>query len=125
MATHDFITGQDDGTVRAIVRRTLEGQGFTVTENPARALVAKRGNEALSWIFGAMAGKAFAMTFTVSFMVDQEGRLVVRLNHDGSVSAVKGGAIGYAKVKKAYGGLVDIFRTELTSAGQLSAELEA
>lgn len=69
-----------------------------------------------------MAGKNFHISFTFDIGVDQHGNTWLRFDQDGALGAVKGGAIGYAKSKNAFGEFVNAMRTETMQRGMLLGE---
>lgn len=101
-SAHDFFLLGDHEAAKQLVTSTLQAEGFTVTMTPSGGLLAKRGSAARTFWLGAMAGKNFQVSFLVDFMVDQQGRLVARLNRNMVSGALKGGAIGAAKTDTAF-----------------------
>lgn len=122
-SSHDFFTLGDHDAARRLTVEALNSQGFTVTTTPAGGLLAKRGSTAATVWLGALAGKNFQVTLLVDFMVDHEGRLVVRLNRNMAGGAMKGGAIGAAKTDTAFQETANAIGAALHSAGALATSV--
>ncbi|MGN7799238.1 hypothetical protein [Leifsonia sp. 22587] len=101
-SAHDFVLTTDHETGRRVIASALEGQGFTVSQTPTGGFLARRGSTAMTVLLGGWAGDRFQVSFVVDFFVDGENRMVARLNRDMTSGALKGGAIGAAKVNSAF-----------------------
>jgi len=122
-SAHDFFLLGDHDAARHLVASALQGQGFTVTATPTGGLLAKRGSTAATVWLGALAGKNFHVSFVVDFMVDQQGRLVARLNRNMTGGALKGGAIGAAKTNTAFEETANALGGALHQAGVLAESI--
>lgn len=122
-SAHDFfILGPHDAG-RHLVAIALQGQGFAVTTTPTGGLLAKRGSAAKTVWLGGLAGKDFQVTFIVDFMVDDQGRLVARLNRNMTSGALKGGALGAAKTDTAFQETANAIAAVLHPAGVLAGSV--
>ncbi|MFF2052832.1 hypothetical protein ACFVU2_14615 [Leifsonia sp. NPDC058194] len=119
-SAHDFFLLGDHEAAKQLVVSALQSEGFTVTSTPTGGLLAKRGSAASTFWLGAFAGKNFQMSFLVDFMVDQQGRLVARLNRNMAGGALKGGAIGAAKTDTAFQETANAIAAILHPAGILA-----
>jgi len=119
-SAHDFFLLGDHETAKQLVVSALASEGFVVTSTPTGGLLAKRGSAASTFWLGAFAGKNFQLTFLVDFMVDQQGRLVARLNRNMAGGAMKGGAIGAAKTDTAFQETANAIAATLHPAGILA-----
>lgn len=119
-SAHDFFLLGDHEAAKQLVFSALAAEGFTVTSTPTGGLLAKRGSAASTFWLGAFAGKNFQMSFLVDFMVDQQGRLVARLNRNMAGGALKGGAIGAAKTDTAFQETANAIAAYLHPAGILA-----
>ena len=122
-SAHDFFLIGDHESAKQLVVSALQGDGFTVTATPAGGLLAKRGSAAATVWLGAMAGKNFHVSFLVDFMVDQQGRLVARLNRNMAGGALKGGVIGAAKTDTAFQETANSIAAALHRAGILAESI--
>ena len=122
-AAHDFFLLGDHDAGRRLVASALQAEGFTVTATPSGGLLAKRGSAASSFWLGAFAGKSYQVTFLVDFMVDAEGRLVARLNRNMVSGALKGGAIGAARIDTAFQETANAIAATLHPAGVLAGSV--
>jgi hypothetical protein len=59
------------------------------------------------------------MSFSVEFFMDPQGRLIARLDRDMAMGALKGGAIGAAKQKRAFEETANGLYQALAGAGVL------
>ncbi|GIT82137.1 hypothetical protein LLS1_38060 [Leifsonia sp. LS1] len=119
-SAHDFFLLGDHEAARQLVVSALQSEGFVVTTTPTGGLLAKRGSAASTFWLGAWAGKNFQVSFLVDFMVDQQGRLVARLNRNMAGGALKGGAIGAAKTDAAFQETANAIAAVLHPAGVLA-----
>lgn len=119
-SAHDFFLLGDHEAAKHTVASALQREGFAVTTTPAGGLLAKRGSTAATVWLGAMAGKNFHVSFTVDFMVDQQGRLVARLNRNMAGGALKGGVIGAAKTDTAFQETANAIAAAAHQAGVLA-----
>ena len=119
-SAHDFFLLGDHDAARHLVASTLQREGFAVTATPTGGLLAKRGSTAATVWLGGLAGKNFHVSFVVDFMVDQQGRLVARLNRNLTGGALKGGAIGAAKMNTAFEQTANAISAALHQAGVLA-----
>lgn len=122
-SAHDFFLLGDHDAACHLVASSLQGQGFTVTATPTGGLLAKRGSAAATVWLGGLAGKNFHVSFVVDFMVDQQGRLVARLNRNMAGGALKGGAIGAAKTNTAFEETANALAGALHQAGVLAESI--
>jgi len=119
-SAHDFFLLGDHEAAKHLVASTLQSEGFTVTTTPTGGLLAKRGSAAATVWLGGLAGKNFHLSFVVDFMVDQQGRLVARLNRNLTGGALKGGAIGASKTNTAFEQTANAIGAALHQAGVLA-----
>jgi hypothetical protein len=119
-SAHDFFLLGDHEAAKQFVVSALSAEGFVVTSTPTGGLLAKRGSASSTFWLGAFAGKNFQLTFLIDFMVDQQGRLVARLNRNMAGGALKGGAIGAAKTDAAFHETANAIAAVLHSAGILA-----
>ncbi|MGJ4845014.1 MULTISPECIES: hypothetical protein [unclassified Leifsonia] len=117
---HDFFILGDHESGKHLVASALQSEGFTVTTTPTGGLLAKRGSTTATVLLGGLAGNNFQITFTVDFMVDEQGRLVARLNRNMSGGALKGGAIGASKTDTAFQRTANTIGAALHGAGTLA-----
>ncbi|MET3566311.1 hypothetical protein SAMN04515691_2921 [Leifsonia sp. 98AMF] len=122
-AAHDFILLGDHDAGRRLVASALEAQGFLVSATPRGGLLAKRGSIGMTLLLGALAGSKFQVTFLVELMVDAESHLVARLNRDMTAGALKGGAVGAAKVNRAFQETANAIHSALQRAGVLAVSV--
>ncbi|MGH3706352.1 MAG: hypothetical protein ACRDT9_17075 [Agromyces sp.] len=116
-----ILAGTDQQTVPVVIS-IAEGLGYEATQ-PSRSIIKlERGNLTTTLLLGAMAGKKFHISFTFDIGVDQYGNTWLRFDQDGALGAVKGGAIGYAKSKNAYGEFIEAMRVETAQRGLLLGE---
>jgi len=119
-SAHDFFLLGDHEAAKQLVVSALTSEGFVVTSTPTGGLLAKRGSAASTFWLGAFAGKNFQLTFLVDFMVDQQGRLVARLNRNMAGGGLKGGGIGAAKTDTAFQETANAIAAALHPAGILA-----
>ncbi|MFB6612230.1 hypothetical protein ACFCVO_18040 [Agromyces sp. NPDC056379] len=111
-----ILAGTDQQTVPVVIS-IAQGLGYEATQPSQSSIKLERGNLTKTLLLGAMAGKNFHISFTFDIGVDQHGNTWLRFDQDGALGAVKGGAIGYAKSKNAYGEFIDAMRAETTQRG--------
>jgi hypothetical protein len=116
-----ILSGNDLRTVPVVVE-IAKGLGYDATQPSQQSIKLERGNLTKTLLLGAMAGKNFHISFTFDIGVDDLGNTWLRFDQDGALGAVKGGAIGYAKSKNAYGEFLDTLRRETTQRGLLLGE---
>jgi hypothetical protein len=116
-----ILSGNDQQTVPVVVA-IAQGLGYAATQPTQSSIKLERGDLTKTLLLGAMAGKKFHISFTFDIGVDQYGNTWLRFDQDGALGAVKGGAIGYAKSKSAYGEFIDTIRAETTQRGLLLGE---
>ena len=118
--TQLILSGNDQQTVPVVIEisRSL---GYEATQPTAGSIKLERGDFSKTMLLGAMAGKNFHISFTFDIGVDQYGNTWLRFE-EGGLGAVKGGAIGYSKTKKAYGEYLDALRQQVTARGMLLGE---
>jgi hypothetical protein len=116
-----ILSGNDQQTVPVVIE-IAQGLGYEATHPSQGSIKLERGSLAKTVLFGGLAGKNFHITFTFAIGVDQYGNTWLRFEQDGALSAVKGGAIGYAKSKNAYGEFINAVRTETAQRGLLLGE---
>lgn len=101
-SSFDYFIAGDHNSGKIRVGDHLTALGYEVATDEQGRYVASRGSLQKTVWLGAMAGKNFHVSFTVEFMVDQQGQLVARLNRNMGGGALKGGALGAAKVDSAF-----------------------
>lgn len=120
MASHDFFITGDQVAARTAVSAALQAQGFAVNTLPNGTTVADRGSKPMTFLFGALAGKKFHVSFAIDYSQDANGRLVARLNRDMVAGAFKGGALGAAKTKSAFEQTANALQAALAAQGILA-----
>lgn len=124
MATsHDFIISGDPEAGKKLIHDTLVNQGFTVEQTPKGGVLAKRGSMGMTLLLGALAGNNFQMTFIVEYFAGQNGELVARLNRNMGSGALKGGALGAAKMNTGFEETANALNSALSSAGILASSV--
>lgn len=116
-----ILSGNDQQTVPVVVA-IAQGLGYEATQPSQGNIKLERGNLTKTLLLGAMAGKNFHISFSFDIGVDAHGNTWLRFDQDGALGAVKGGAIGYAKSKNAYGEFIDTVRRETAERGLLLGE---
>jgi len=119
--TELILAGSDQQTV-PVVLEIAQGLGYSASTPTPGRIKLERGSMGLTIAFGGLAGKRFHISFTFDIGVDELGNTWLRFDQDGAMGAVKGGAIGYAKSKKAFGEFVDTVRQTATQRGILLGE---
>jgi hypothetical protein len=99
--TEFVVAGRLDQAV-PFVYSALESAGFRSTATGPGVSRIERGSLGKTVALGAFAGKNFHVSFILSFRLDERGNSYFRFEADGAGSAVKGGAIGYARSKKIF-----------------------
>ena len=119
--TQLILSGNDQQTVPVVIEIS-RGLGYEATQPNPGSIKLERGDFSKTMLLGAMAGKNFHISFTFDIGVDHYGNTWLRFDQDGALGAVKGGAIGYAKSKNAFGEFVNAMRTETMQRGMLLGE---
>ena len=117
---HEFFSPADPDAVRSVIAQTLTGAGFTVESTPTGGFAARRGSVPMTVLFGGMAGRQLAMTFTVEIM-RLDGQTVARLGRAVASAVVTGGAIGAAKADTVFTDTANAIGAALHSAGMLTS----
>ena len=117
---HEFFSSADPDVVRSVVAQTLTSKGFTVEPTPSGGFVAKRGSVPMTVLFGGLAGRQLAMSFTVEIM-HLDGQIVARLGRVAASAVVTGGAIGAAKADTVFKETANAIGAALHAAGILTS----
>jgi len=123
-ASYDYFITGDHASARGLIERSLEQHGFTVGATETGDFAVTRGSMGATVWLGGLAGKKFHLSFSVEFFVDQEGRLVARLNRNMTGGVLKGGAIGASKTDSAFVETANMLADALSGAGVLASTLE-
>lgn len=116
-----FLAGNDKQNVPAVMG-IAQSLGYT-TSTPAPGRIAlERGSMGMTIALGALAGKKFHIAFSFDIGSDGQGNTMLRFDQDGALSAVKGGAIGYAKSKGAFEEFVNAVRADAQQRGVFLGE---
>lgn len=119
--TQLILSGSDQQTVPVVIEIS-RGLGYEATQPTPGSIKLERGDFSKTMLLGAMAGKNFHISFTFDIGVDQYGNTWLRFDEGTGLGAVKGGAIGYSKTKKAYAEYLDALRRQTTERGMLLGE---
>lgn len=122
-ATDLFLSG-DHEHAKQLVHAALIAQGFEVSLTPTRGFHARRGSQALTVLFGGLAGSRFQVTFLIEFMVTEQGLLVARISRNMTGGALKGGAIGAVKTSNAFDETVARLQETLMRDGAFVSRLD-
>jgi len=101
-SSYDYFFGGPHDAARHLIDATVQAQGYTLEQMPNGSVKAVRGSLAKTLLLGGLAGRGFHVVLWLSYFVDDQGRLVVRLSRDLGTAAVKGGAIGASKAHAAF-----------------------
>jgi hypothetical protein len=124
MATsYDLFFAGDHEVAKGKFGAAFEKDGFTVQSRPDNNWVVSRGSSAKT-LLGGLAGKAFFISFEITFYVDSAGALVARFNRNLVGGVLRGGAIGAGKASTAftntYNSLVQTLRIDGTLARSIA-----
>jgi hypothetical protein len=111
-----FITGSQDAA-RAAVTDVLQQQGFTITPETPSKWTISRGSQAMTVLFGGLAGSKQRLVYIVQFLEHEEA-VVVRFTRE-SGTGMMGGAIGINRSTVIFRELDQAIGTRLTEAGLL------
>jgi hypothetical protein len=117
-----FFTGDHD-VAKTRFGAAFAQAGFTVQARPDGNWVVSRGSNTRTILLGGLAGKAFFLSFEVSFLVDADGSLVARLNRNLAGGALRGGAIGAAKANNAFTDTYNSLLQSLTPDGTVARSI--
>jgi hypothetical protein len=125
MATsYDLFFAGDHDAAKGKFGAAFEKDGFTVQSRPDNNWVVSRGSSAKTLLLGGLAGKAFFISFEITFYIDSAGALVARFNRNLAGGALRGGAIGAGKASAAftntYNSLVQTLRVDGTLARSIA-----
>lgn len=111
MATDDIHTSADPAYARDTVLGLFASAGCEVRPTSDFAATIERGSPAMTFLFGALAGKSRQhLKYDVSVFTAPQGGSVVRISS--ATSGVMAGAVGMARARKAYG----VWRDQVVAA---------
>ncbi len=122
MAVSELIHAGGDQQNVPVVIEIAQSLGYTATTPTPGRIALERGSLGMTVALGALAGKKFHIAFGFDIGVDANGNTWLRFDQDGALGAVKGGAIGYSKSKKAFEEFVAAVRAHATQHGALLGE---
>ncbi|MCS5734965.1 hypothetical protein [Herbiconiux daphne] len=118
MPSVDYFLSGDHEAARSLLAEALQSQGFTVTPEATGQWTVARGSQAMTVLFGGLAGSRQRLVYGVRFF-DAEGRLVARFARDPG-TGLMGGAIGINRANAVFGELDTVVSARLAAAGILT-----
>ena len=119
MPSVDYFVSGDPTAAKAVITSALDGQGFGVTPDAAGNWEVSRGSQAMTVLFGGLAGSRQRLIYRMQFFTAEDGWLVARFYRE-SGTGMMGGAIGISRSSATFLELDTAIGTALTNAGILT-----